>query len=290
MPQEQAPRRGYLHEEFRLFHLRDAAMEQVDWHYHDFHKILVFLGGHASYSIEGQSYALEPGDMVLVPRGAIHRPEVQPGLRYERYVLYISPGFLTRASSPATDLALCFHRAAREYSYVLRPDRAEKLTRLPQALCAALADPGYGQDLLCQSLLVELLVDVNRDLEDHRLRYVTSAACDEKIVAILKYLNLHLSEPLSIDDLSRQFYISKYYMMRRFKAETGHTIHSYLTEKRLLLAREKIAAGMHLGEVSEACGFGDYSTFSRAYKKRFGVSPNAPVPRESAAIPQGPLD
>lgn len=290
MPQEQAPRRGYLHEEFRLFHLKDAAMERVDWHYHDFHKILVFLGGHASYAIEGQSYALEPGDMVLVPRGSIHRPEVQPGLRYERYVLYVSPGFLKRASSPATDLELCFRRAAQDYSYVLRPERAEEMTRLPQALSEALAVPGYGQDLMCQSLLVQLLVEVNRDLEDHRLRYVTSAACDEKIVSILKYLNLHLSQSFSIDDLARQFYISKYYMMRRFKAETGHTIHGYLTEKRLLLAREKIAAGTPLSQVSEACGFGDYSTFSRAYKKRFGVSPNAPIPKSPGPIPQGPLD
>ena len=59
-----------------------------------------------------------------------------------------------------------------------------------------------------------------------------------------------------MDRLSRQFYISKYHMMRRFKAETGYTIHGYLTEKRLFLAREKIAAGEPLRQVSEGCGFG----------------------------------
>ena len=79
MDQEHAMRRGYLEEDFRLFHLKDAAMGPVDWHYHSFHKILVLLSGHASYAIEGQSYALEPGDVVLVPRGSIHRPEIPPG-------------------------------------------------------------------------------------------------------------------------------------------------------------------------------------------------------------------
>lgn len=290
MAQEGAPRRGYLNEDFRVFRLKDAAMEQVDWHYHSFHKILVFLSGHASYVIEGQSYALEPGDVVLVPRGCIHRPELQPGMAYERYILYIAPDFLRRISSPETDLGICFHLASEQYSYVLRPNREERLLRLLEELRTTLESPGYGQDLLGQALLLQFLVAITRDLDGNQLRYVTSATCDEKIVAILKYLNLHLTEPLSIDNLSRQFYISKYYMMRRFKAETGYTIHSYLTEKRLLLARERIAQGEPLGLVSEACGFGDYSTFSRAYKKRFGVSPSVPAAQAAGTIPAAPLD
>lgn len=289
MFQEQAFRRGYLNEEFRLFYLKDGSMEPVDWHYHDFHKILVFLRGHGGYAIEGRSYALEPGDMVLVPRGSIHRPEVEPGIAYGRFVLYISPAFLADASSPKTDLASCFRKAQADYSYVLRPQRAAPLLAILEKLREVTCREGFGQDLLCRAYMQEFLVWVNRDLEDHRLRYVTSASCDEKIVSILRYLNLHLAEPISIDDLSRQFFMSKYYMMRRFKAETGYTIHGYLTEKRLFLAREKIAQGMPLNLVSGACGFGDYSTFSRAYKKRFGVSPNVPLPKGSH-IPGRPLD
>ena len=79
-------------------------------------------------------------------------------------------------------------------------------------------------------------------------------------------------------------------MMRRFKAETGYTIHGYLNEKRLLLAREKIGAGEPLIRVSEDCGFQDYSTFSRAYKKRFGASPNTPISKHRDLVPATPLD
>ena len=79
-------------------------------------------------------------------------------------------------------------------------------------------------------------------------------------------------------------------MMRRFKAETGYTIHGYLNEKRLLLAREKIGAGEPLIRVSEDCGFQDYSTFSRAYKKRFGASPNTPISKHRDPVPATPLD
>lgn len=290
MDQENALRRGYLEEDFRLFHLKDAAMGPVDWHYHSFHKILVLLAGRASYAIEGQSYALEPGDVVLVPRGAIHRPEVAPGQAYERYILYIAPEFLQQVSTAETDLSICFRLAAERYSYVLRPDLPVRIVRLLETLRGSQAAPGYGQELLDQALVTQFLIAVTRDLEARQLQYVASASCDEKIVSILKYLNLHLSEHQSIDSLSRQFYISKYYMMRRFKAETGYTIHGYLTEKRLLLARERIGAGQALSQVSEACGFQDYSTFSRAYKKRFGVSPNAPIPKVRDLVPAEPLD
>ena len=79
MAQETALRRGYLREDFRLFHLKDAAMEQVDWHYHSFHKVLVLLSGHASYTIEGQNYALEPGDVVFVPAAPSIGRRFSPG-------------------------------------------------------------------------------------------------------------------------------------------------------------------------------------------------------------------
>ena len=126
----------------------------------------------------------------------------------------------------------CFRLAAEKYSYVLRPDREVRIVRLLETLRDSQAAPGYGQELLDKALVTQFLIAVTRDLEARQLQYVASASCDEKIVSILKYLNLHLSERQSIDSLSRQFYISKYYMMRRFKAETGYTIHGYLTEKR----------------------------------------------------------
>ena len=289
MARQEAVRRGDLNERFRLFYLKDTATGRVDWHYHNFHKILFFLGGHASYVIEGKRYALEPGDMVLVPQGCIHRPEVQSDLPYERYVLYLSQSFLDGASSDETDLAACFRMAEQRYQFVLRPDREGDLFKLLGELRQAQDSPQFGRDLMCRAWLTQILVTLTRKLEDHQLLYVSSV-CDEKIVSVLRYLNLHVGEPLSIDDLARQFYISKYYLMRRFKAATGHSIHGYISEKRLILARSRIAAGEPLKQVSESCGFRDYSAFARAYKQRFGISPSTPLPPQLAQSPDREAD
>lgn len=265
--------RGYLLEDFRLFHLKDASMTPVDWHYHNFHKIIFFRSGHVRYTIEGKIYNLQPGDLVLVGRGCIHRPEVLDNFPYERIIVYIAPSFLASLSK-GCDLETCFRQAQSQYHFVLRPRGEEApLQALADALQQAEATPGFGQQLLLQSLFIQLMVAINREVLDGQLESVSDCVGDQKIVSVLQYLNLHLTESLSVDFLAAHFYISRYHLMRKFKEATGDTIHSYLNKKRLLLAREQILGGTAVLDACYGCGFQDYSAFSRAYKKQFGISP-----------------
>ena len=264
--------RGYLHEDFRLFHLRGAMEESVDWHYHTFHKIIEFLGGESGYGVEGKQDLLQPGDLVLVPQGCIHRPEAEPNAPYERRILYLSPEFLRRAGG-SCDLAACFDRAREEFRFVVHPADGTGGAQLA-ALEAAERDEAFGRELLAQSLLFQFLIGLNRAMAGNTLQYAKPAAYDRKIESILRYLSAHLTEPVSIDDLAARFFVSKYHMMRQFRAQTGYTIHGYLTGKRLMFARAMIAAGTPVLQASEESGFGDYSAFLRAYRKQFGAAPN----------------
>ena len=83
--------RGYLTEEFRLFHLRDQKQLQLDYHYHPFDKIVIPLSGQVTYLVEGCTYYLRPWDILLVGRGEIHRPAVDLSEPYERMVLWLRP-------------------------------------------------------------------------------------------------------------------------------------------------------------------------------------------------------
>ena len=264
--------RGYLHEDFRLFHLRGAMEESVDWHYHTFHQIIEFLGGESGYGVEGKQYLLQPGDLVLVPQGCIHRPEAEPNAPYERRILYLSPEFLRRAGG-SCDLAACFDRAREEFRFVVHPADGTGGAQLA-ALEHAEREDAFGRELLAQSLLFQFLIGLNRAMADDLLQYAKPAAYDRKIESILRYLSEHLTEPVSIDDLAARFFVSKYHMMRQFRAQTGYTIHGYLTGKRLMFARAMIAAGTPVLQASEESGFGDYSAFLRAYRKQFGAAPN----------------
>ena len=101
-------KKGYLLENFRLFHLNDVQGAKMDYHYHEFCKVLFLVSGTGGYSIEGKRYQLKAGDIVLVGNQCIHRPEFESGIPYERIILYISPEFLERQSTSDGYLRECF--------------------------------------------------------------------------------------------------------------------------------------------------------------------------------------
>lgn len=265
--------RGYLNEDFRLFHLADSNLAPMEYHYHTFHKIIFLLAGKTGYAVEGERYDLQPGDFVVVGRGSIHRPEVEQGTFYERMILYISPEFLAGYRNADCDLEACFRRAQSDFHYVYRSSSDGRLRILLRELEQALRDREFGAELLRQAIFLQLMVEINRTTASRC--HITAAAGDSKIISILQYLNLHLTEQISIDELASRFYISKFHMMRRFKEQTGYTIHNYITEKRLLRARQLLQQGLPVTEACYQCGYQDYSTFSRAYRKCFGASPSS---------------
>lgn len=268
-------KRGYLLEDFRLFHLSTDLTEDTDFHYHEFHKIVFFFSGRGNYLVGGRSYALKPHDIVLVERGTIHKAEISNSQRYERVILYIDPGFLALQSSGNTNLEQCFRDASENRSFVIRPDADlwEALRRTLSTLEKTEHRDDYGRDLLTRSLMIQLLVELGRGLRSEKYRYAPVENGGEKTAEILEYLQDHLTEDISIDRLAEEFYLSKYHMMRLFRSRTGFTIHGYLTDKRLHLARELITGGETALEACYSCGYKDYSAFSRAYKKLFQESP-----------------
>lgn len=269
-------KRGYLNEEFRLFHLRDVGVEEMEYHYHEFDKIVVFLSGTASYIIEGRSYFLEPWDVLLVRHHLIHKPVIDPTAPYERVVLYLDPGFIRSHSTREGDLSACFRLAQKRQFALMRPEGVERdrlqtlLTQLEQAL----SDRGFAGDLLARTCFLQLLIHLNRAMDRDRTDRDESASHhDPKIDRALSYINDHLSEELSVDALARQVYTSKYHFMRRFKELTGCSVHRYITQKRLLAAADLLRSGVSAQNACARCGFQDYSAFQRAFRRQFGATP-----------------
>ena len=272
----QVEKRGYLLEKFRLFHLDTALTEDTAFHFHDFHKIVFFLDGAGSYCVEGKQYILKPNDVVLVRQGTIHKAQIDPKCRYERIILYIDPEYLKQRSTELTSLELCFEEAARRKSYVLRPDPIQRgqLLQTLYTLEGSIGGTAYGEDLYAEISLAQLLIDLGRSRRTEHYSFTTPQNRGDKIVSLIEYINDHLTESITIDTLSEQFFLSKYYLMRMFRDCTGYTIHNYITEKRMYLARELISDGASVSDACYGCGYQDYSAFARAYKKCFGCAPS----------------
>lgn len=268
-------KKGYLYSDFRLFYLTDTASREFEYHYHDFDKITIFLKGNVQYTIEGKSYQLQPYDIVLVSHNDIHKLNVQDSEPYERIVAYIAPEFISTYRTEDYDLSECFQKAKKEHTNVLRTHSHAKntLVRAVDNLKHSFSDVGYANALYQKILFLEFMIHLNRATLNEQLEFIDTDHCNTKVVELLQYINRNLTTNLNIDDLASRFYISKYYMMRLFKSETGYTIGNYINYKRLLLAKELIASGQPITQACYDCGFKNYSTFSRAYKSHFGESP-----------------
>ena len=269
-------KKGYLNEEFRLFHLRDVGVEEMEYHYHEFDKIVIFLSGTASYIVEGRSYFLQPGDVLLVSHHLIHKPVIDPNDPYERVVIYLDPGFIRSHSTKDTDLSACFRLARRRQFALMRPEgeERERLQTQLAALEQAVTDKEFGCELLAQTQFLQMMIHLNRAMDrDHTDRDEQASRHDPKIERALSYINEHLSENLSVDVLAGQVYVSKYHFMRRFKELTGCSVHQYITQKRLLAAARLLSSGVSAQNTCARCGFQDYSAFQRAFRRQFGMTP-----------------
>ena len=269
-------KKGYLVQDFKVFRLDSPMPRPIPFHYHDFHKIILFLDVHGDYIIEGTSYPLGAQDIAFVREGEIHRPVIDGKSPYERIVIYVAPGFLARVSRPGADLSSCFRRAPGEAGVMrLASGHSHELLAQMEKLEKTARSDGFANSLYTEALFVEFMILLHRALFSHELGTVKKAASDEKIQPLLGYIAGHLAGDLSADALAQKSYLSKYYLMRRFKAATGYSLHRYVTMKRLLHARSLLTESPDraITEISADSGFSDYTAFFRAFKTQFSVTP-----------------
>lgn len=269
-------KRGYLKEDFIFFHLKEKKQIEFEFHYHDFNKIVIFISGKVTYLIEGKAYELKPWDILFVSSNEVHKPLIDPEETYERIVIWINSKFLEKHNAEGNNLMTCFELASSQKCSLLRlsPELLISIKNTMSQLEAAYKDTEFGNYVLKNALFLQVMVYLNRlALRSENNSRNSDIKYDENIDAILNYINTNLNSDLSLDKLSDKFYMSKYYLMHKFKKYTGYTIYNYIMQKRIIMANNLIKGGKPITEACFECGFGDYSSFLKAFKKIFGASP-----------------
>ncbi len=265
---------------FEVFHSYSSEPVQVDYHSHDFYEILIFLSGIVTYVVEGKAYHLRPGDILLTSNRELHKPIVEPGKPYERYVVWIREPYFNEISAMSTehmDVSMCFDSTNKQHYNLLRPSGKlfQSILRILDRLLSVQEDTGYGTPLLKNCLMGELLVGLNRSYLNTTEEVGPDVEHNEKISDILYYINQNLCEPLTLDSIASQFFVSKFHLTREFQIYTGFSLHQYIIKKRLITAKILLQQGCTPQEAFLGSGFGDYSHFSRSFQREYRLSPRA---------------
>ena len=256
----------------RAGYLRDSAGQELDYHFHEFDKLVILISGRVDYLVEDRSYPLEPWTVLLVRHHTIHKAVIDRTEPYERIILYLDRRYFERVM-PGAGLLECFDEADRRGRHLLRA-AGDQLRELREAVAAyekAAADTRFGSEAMCETLIIQLLIHISRLSEAEPAR--PERIADPKIQQVLSYINEHFREDLTVEALADRVYMSRYHFMRYFKAQTGTTVHAYVRQKRLVHAARLIREGVSAVKAAELSGFNDYSAFHRAFKASFGISP-----------------
>ncbi len=232
-------------------------------HIHEEHELYCFLRGKVRIYVEGQLYAPKPGDVFFFKRGEVHNTIQQCPAPYERICVNFREDVLLESESLELGAFLNdrLSNGGKYYPAALRQGTnwLHYLTRMCEA------DTPQERRLYLTVMLTELSKNPQWCSEEGGAR--------DNVTDVIEYIKQHLTESLDLDQICKKFFISRSHLNRKFKSMTNSTVWDYITTERLLLAKEMLHNGVSPTCVATQCGFEEYATFYRAFKKKYNCSP-----------------
>lgn len=271
-------RQYMIREDYEIYEKRGAPTGATSLHYHDFYEIICILDGEFSSLVDNVTYTLKKGDFLLIDRNVMHKYYYEEGRhdRSRRIVLWVTRQLMDKLSDGGRNLAGCFENG-KDIVYHFPAGYEELLQNL--LIRTAMTDvPGMegmkGKNLFDRANLTLFFLYMNELCEKELFSPREGSRIRHELVRMVnEYIEEHMAEPISLDMLAEHVHMSKYYFLRRFKELTGMTVHSYLNNKRLIRCCEELKKGTAIGAVWGKCGFADYSSFLRNFRKEYGMSP-----------------
>ncbi|MDP4091443.1 MAG: AraC family transcriptional regulator [Bacillota bacterium] len=260
---------------FSLDHVLTESPYDIATHMHDCYELFYFISGELTYYIEGQAYKLCPNDLIITNSRELHRIVFNSKSSYERKYIHFKPDYIAPYQTDGYSLLNSMEkRKLGHYNRISAKDVIESgISRLWDNIEKTFQEHSPESQIMMKTYFIQMLVTINKVFLRYNNPLVDSHEYDKKVTAILDFINSNLEERITLDLLEQQFYVNKYYLCHIFKLNTGFTVIEYITHKRIMRSVELLMSGISALDVAHAVGFGDYSTFYKAFKNITGFSP-----------------
>lgn len=241
--------------------------ESFKMHTHDTCELYIFVYGKGKFLIEGNEYPLSNGDILLLRPAESHYIDIDPSRPYERFSVHFSENFFKAFDKDNLLLEPFIKREVGTFNRYSRDDFKPEIYNL---LVQNLLGESQNRHLQISCNLLSLLNEIYNVYKSHR---ATDTHGESPTQQIVRYINNHINDNITLDTICNKFYISKAQLCRSFKAATGSTVQNYINAKRLVNAKRMLSGGVSPTRAAALCGFNDYSVFYRAFFKEYGKAP-----------------
>lgn len=268
-------RQYMLSKDFEIYYYNDMHFKGVHSHTHNYYEFYFFLEGDVSMNINGDIHPLHTGDVILippnVPHNALSNDESKP---YSRFVFWISEEYCNQLLALSPDYVYLMQQVLVTRRYIFHYDviAFHSLQSRVYALIEEIHSERFGKNAKISLCVNDLILHLNRSI--YEMQHPASPHEEQSLYQnLISFIETHLDEDLTLDRLASHFFVSKYHIAHIFKENLGISVHQYITKKRLAMCRDTILGNTSISDAYLMYGFKDYSSFFRAFKKEFGLSP-----------------
>lgn len=267
-----------LNPRFLFSCLLERQEEEQNYHCHDFIEIVIILKGKGHFLINGTEIPITEGNVLLLNPGTYHKSIPAPSHTLtECYLAFTDVEFI---NTPKNFFPL-FHG---QKILGKLPEKAKKeIFQLCSAMNQESQSRNTGRYFMLKAYLIQVLClllrfDQQEELSDeHHMKGYEFKSPNKTYVVqqIMKYMESHYREKISLDQIAENMYLSPFYISKLFKSETGDTPINYLISLRMEKAKELLDRNpaLSIQEAAAQVGYEDAYHFSKLFKKYFGLSP-----------------
>lgn len=244
--------------------------EQVNLHSHEFYELLYCRTGQIEYYLGTERFKVSSGDVIIVPPGISHRPVFPEKLEepYRRYVMWISKEMMEVFNEEWQLKPRFFDKPT-----FLRTNNTQykHVKELFSSACYENVERDIGWKASIFGKACELISQLAR--MDSESDLFTLPENPELIDEIIMYVEEHLQEKITLESIANHFYVSQSTISKEFKKKLDISFYHHVTSRRLISSKNQILKGESIDSIYQKVGFNDYSTFFKAFKKEYGISP-----------------
>ena len=268
-------RQYMLSKDFEIYYYSDTNIKNVNDHTHNYYEFYFLIDGSVSINIAGKDYPVSAGDMIVIPPNVMHHVNIlDQSIPYKRFVFWITKEYCAELMTQSPDYGYLMQLVSIPKKYIHHYDviAFNALQSKVFQLIEEIHSNRFGRAAKISLCVNDLILHLNRTV--YEIEHPKSPKEEQSLYQnLLSFIEGHIDEDLSLDLLANEFYVSKYHISHVFKENIGLSIYQYILKKRLALCKDAILANSKISETYLKCGFKDYSSFFRAFKKEYGISP-----------------